>query len=182
MHVCAQQSFRASRCPSILIIAPSKMPLIDSDPPDYLYVYMLIQMRDFSYRLLLYSGYIDMGDFAHAVERALHGLYYIQGATGRCHAIEFRSYTHMIPVDPNIEYSCFYCGHMGMDLSMCQGCSFARYCSHRCQRLHWRSGHRDACTQIIFDHRARRRPPLHIMYGIMSAYDYNIWTHHCPRQ
>jgi hypothetical protein len=23
---------------------------------------------------------------------------------------------------------------------------------------------------------------LHIMYGIMSAYDYNIGTHNCPRQ
>jgi len=171
-----------NRCQSISILAPSNMPLIDSDPSDYLYVYMLIQMRDFSYRLLLYRGYIDMCDFAHAVERALHGLHYIQGATGRCHAMQFRSYTHMIPVDPNIGYSCFYCGKMGMDLRMCQDCSFARYCSHHCQRLHWRSGHRDVCTQIIFDHRARRVPPLHIMYGIMSAYEYNIWTHHCPPQ
>ena len=158
------------------------MPLIDSDPPGRLYVYMLMQLRDFSYTLCLYSGDIDMGDFAHAVERALHGIYYIRGATGRCHMIQFPSFAHMIPVDPNIGYSCFYCGQMSMYLSMCQGCSFARYCSRRCQRLHWRSGHRDACTQIIFDHRARRRPPLHIMYGIMSAYDYNIWTHHRPSQ
>lgn len=180
--MCARQPFRASRCPSILTIDQSKMPLIDSDPPGRLYVYMLMQLRDFSYTLCLYSGDIDMGDFAHAVERALHGIYYIRGATGRCHMIHFRSFAHMIPVDPNIGYSCFYCGQMSMYLSMCQGCSFARYCSRRCQRLHWRSGHRDACTQIIFDHRARRRPPLHIMYGIMSAYDYNIWTHHRPSQ
>ena len=158
------------------------MPIIDSDPSDYMYVYMLLQLRDFSYKLLLYSGYIDMSDFADAVERALHGIYYIRGTTGRCHAMHFRSYTDMIPVDPHIAYSCFYCGQMAMDLSMCQGCSFARYCSRQCQRLHWRSGHRDACTHTAFDHRARRRPPLHIYYGIMSAYDYNIWTHHCPSQ
>ena len=187
MHVCAHQPFQASSCQPILIIAsiiiaPSAMPLIDSDPPDYIYVYILIQMRDFSYQLHLYSGYIDMSDFAAAVERALHGLHLIQGATGRCHAIQFLSYTHLISVAPGIGYSCFYCGQMSMDLRMCQGCSFARYCSHRCQRLHWRSGHRDVCTHIIFDHRARRLPPLHIMYGIMSAYDYNIWTHLLPRQ
>ena len=186
MHVCAHQPFQASSCQHVLIIAsiidPSDMPLIDSDPPDYRYVYILIQMRNFRYQLHLYSGYIDMSDFAAAVERALHGLHCIQGATGRCHAIQFLSYTHMNSVAPCIGYSCFYCGQMSMDLRMCQGCSFARYCSHRCQRLHWRSGHRDVCTHIVFDHRSRRLPPLHVMYGIMSAYDYNIWTHLLPRQ
>ena len=74
-------------------------------------------MRDFSYQLHLYSGYIDMSDFAAAVERALHGLHCIQGATGRCHAIQFLSYAHMIFVAPGIGYSCFYCGHGPQNVS-----------------------------------------------------------------
>ena len=57
MHVCAHQPFQARSCQPILIIAsiitPSEMPLIDSDPPDYRYVYILIQMRNFSSQILV---------------------------------------------------------------------------------------------------------------------------------
>ncbi|KAI0672006.1 hypothetical protein C8Q78DRAFT_717821 [Trametes maxima] len=33
-----------------------------------------------------------------------------------------------------------------MKLLRCSRCSMATYCSKECQRIHWRSGHKDACT------------------------------------
>lgn len=153
------------------------MPLIDSDPPGTVYVYTLVKYPKGDYMLALYSGDIEMGDFAMALERILHNMVYIKGANGRCHMMQFKSRRALNKVAPGLGFSCFYCGEMGRDLQKCQGCSFARYCSRECQRLHWRGCHKQACVQLNSDHRRRRNHPLQLWYGIMSGYDFNLWIH-----
>jgi hypothetical protein len=151
------------------------MPLDDSDPSGTTYVYTLVKYPKGDYILVLYSGDIEMGDFAMAIERVLHNMVYLKGATGRCHMLQFKSRRALNKVA--LSFSCFYCGEMGRDFQKCQGCSFARYCSRECQRLHWRGCHKQACVQLDFDHRGGRNRNLQLWYGIVNGYDFNLWIH-----
>ena len=45
---------------------------------------------------------------------------------------------------------CHECGKVGKDgdkLKKCAGCKIAMYCDARCQRKHWRGGHKTACHE-----------------------------------
>ena len=41
--------------------------------------------------------------------------------------------------------SCFVCGTLGA--RSCSGCMELRYCSIECQKIHWKSEHRDTCAR-----------------------------------
>eukprot|EP01083_Nonionella_stella_P040774 110549_1 len=43
---------------------------------------------------------------------------------------------------------CVNCGKQTKTLKSCKGCGSAFYCSHLCQKVHWKAQHRDECTKL----------------------------------
>ena len=154
------------------------MPLaMTTDPPGFQYVFILSLKRDGTLVLALFGGEIDMSSFAAAVEEALHGMYYLEGASKSFH-LDFESYDSLrTKLGIQCEGSCFNCGAMGKNFPKCKGCHFVRYCGKQCQRQHWKSGHRSSCSFIKFDHRRRRLPEHLAVWGTVSGYDFDLWIH-----
>jgi hypothetical protein len=44
---------------------------------------------------------------------------------------------------------CFCCGETRSenDLSRCSGCRLAYYCNKKCQKKHWKNGHKKVCKK-----------------------------------
>ena len=67
----------------------------------------------------------------------------------------------------------------------CRVCYFAHYCSVECQRMQWRSHHREECAAIgaeyILGHLARRRAEGELQtksaWGVGNAYKFCVWAH-----
>jgi len=158
------------------------MPLATTDLPCFQYVFILTWKPDGTLAMALFGGFIDMIDFAVAVERALHQVYYLEGASKSFH-LDFESYDSVLET-LGIECmgSCFNCGQLGNNYQKCEGCHFVRYCGKRCQRQHWKAGHRSSCSTIKFDHRRRRRAEHVAVWGAISGYDFDLWVHLAGRR
>ena len=177
-HVVAISTFKSIIVVIIAAAAVLAMPLASSDDPAGMqYAFILALKPDGSLVLALFGGVFNMNDFAAAVERALHYTYFLEGAAKSFH-IDFESYTSMVKaLGHGIQHSCFNCGRRGEHFKKCEGCHFARYCSKKCQRQHWKTNHKTSCPTIGFDHRARRRAEHTSVWGTISGYDFDLWVH-----
>ena len=65
---------------------------------------------------------------------------------------------------------------MDRNMQFCQACKFARYCSPRCQKLHWRAGHKHICPKIQenFDI-AELRKIKQVFYGWITPETFVSW-------
>ena len=65
---------------------------------------------------------------------------------------------------------------MDHNMQFCQACKFARYCSPRCQKLHWRAGHKHICPKIQknFDI-AELRKIKQVFYGWITPETFVSW-------
>lgn len=153
------------------------MPLASSDKPCFQYVFILTWKPDGTLAMALFGGSIDVFDFAVAVERALHQVYYLEGASKSFH-VDFESRDAVWQtLGIQCVGSCFNCGRLGNDYQKCEGCHFVRYCGKKCQRQHWKAGHRSSCSTVNFDHRRRRRAEHVAVWGVISGYDFDLWVH-----
>ena len=153
------------------------MPLASSDKPCFQYVFILTWKPDGTLAMALFGGSIDVLDFAVAVERALHQVYYLEGASKSFH-VDFESCDAVWQIlGIQCVGSCFNCGRLGNDYQKCEGCHFVRYCGKKCQRQHWKAGHRSSCSTVNFDHRRRRRAEHVAVWGVISGYDFDLWVH-----
>ena len=151
------------------------MPLASIVPPWWQYVFILAWKPDGGLTMALFGGHIDMNDFAIAAEHALHQSYYLGSASKSFH-MHFDSYDSVLKtMGIKCVGSCFNCGRLGEKIRKCEGCHFARYCGRKCQRQHWKSGHRSSCSTIGFDHRRQRRAEDLAVWGIISGYDFDLW-------
>ncbi|EEF46819.1 ubiquitin carboxyl-terminal hydrolase 18 [Ricinus communis] len=51
------------------------------------------------------------------------------------------------PAVPSMESSCANCGNLGT--KKCSRCKSVRYCSTECQEVHWKSGHKSKCKNLV---------------------------------
>jgi len=165
------------------------MPMSNVHPADFKFLYICIEVQDrtrsgrmvTNYEFAMYSGHVDMVDFAIAVERNWRRphLCHVFGANGPCYITNVQS-SVIRSVMANIGWECFVCGRHAGQMSACSGCGFVRYCSTECQRVHWRAGHRNDCNRIVFDRRARnlgRESGSYVYYGQLSSYEFNLYNH-----
>jgi len=57
----------------------------------------------------------------------------------------------LVPVEADEEAdedACRLCGEAGARMG-CSGCREAKYCGEACQRIHWRTGHREVCRATV---------------------------------
>ena len=159
------------------------MPFVVQDPPGTVYVYTLSRYRHGNYYLALFSGPdIQMHGFAFVVQSLLNTPSGVPGATGRCFSMQFKTKQDLEQVAGALSYSCFNCGAMSPRLKICQQCQFSRYCNTICQNMHWKKSHKKECPHISFDRRDRRVPGAHLWYGVLSGYDFELWTQLLPPQ
>ena len=60
---------------------------------------------------------------------------------------------------------------MDQHMKYCQGCKFARYCNEKCQKTHWKHGHKCACADIKNEfHYIELRH-----YGLISQVTFATW-------
>ena len=159
------------------------MPFVIQDPPETVYVYTLVEYPLGNYFLGLHSGHdIHMSEFASAVQNMLKVPSDLPGATGRCFSMQFKTKQDLDQVTGGLTYSCFNCGAVSSTLKIRRGCEFTRYCSKRCQSMYWKKSHKEECPQISFDRRSRRVRDTHLWYGVLSGYDFELWTQLLPPQ
>ena len=89
------------------------MPLATTEPPLPQYVFILTWKPDGSLAMALFGGFININDFAVAVERVLHQVYSLEGASKSFH-LDFESYDSVLKT-LGIECmgSCFNCCRLG---------------------------------------------------------------------
>ena len=50
------------------------------------------------------------------------------------------------------------CGHQHFDMVSCTGCGLVWYCNKRCQKEHWKAGHREECLNRASKHVTAQQP------------------------
>lgn len=82
-------------------------------------------------------------------------------------------------------WPCACCGVMKQSMNKCSACHAVRYCSGKCQRLHWkRHGHKEKCQCLSIYKQAKKDTTLSGMldrgeffFGPISTYQFSIIKH-----
>jgi len=60
---------------------------------------------------------------------------------------------------------CSFCGNVSNSLKKCAGCHLAAYCDKKCQKKHWKAGHKVVCQNDPIP----VRPDLNLVRGVMKG-------------
>ena len=65
---------------------------------------------------------------------------------------------------------------MDNHMKYCQGCKFVRYCNAKCQKAHWKHGHKYACADVKKEfHYIDLRKTKQVFYGYISQVTLATW-------